>query len=186
DSISISFGVLNDPSLATLTDGDNNKAITGQVAWAGEDISASFQFNWGELQGADDSEQGTYDLLLNYGGMEDVSMWANYTLVTVEQGLSEGKTHGIAVAARMALNDSCGVAVRGEALLRKPHGNNAVDKNSEEYSLTLTGDSALTDNLTAKVELRLDFAADDTLPDSDGNAGEDVAAMALAQLVYEF
>jgi hypothetical protein len=184
DSISISFGVLNDvggPTAGSTVDVDNEKAITGQVAWAGEDVSASFQFNWGDADGPGDLEVGTYDVVVNYGGMEDVSMWANYTLVSVDSGLLEGETHGIAVAARMALNEGCGIAVRGEALL--------IDLDAgdtEFYSLTLTGDSALTDNLTAKVELRLDFAADDVLPDSDGVAGEDVAAMVLAQLVYEF
>ncbi|MEO1913421.1 MAG: outer membrane beta-barrel protein, partial [Myxococcales bacterium] len=141
---------------------------------------ASFQFNWGDGSGTSgDSETGIYDVVLNYGGMEDVSMWANYTLVSVDDG---DDTHGIAVAARMALNDGCGIAVRGEALLTDAD----VGDNSEEYSLTLTGDSALTDNLTAKVELRLDFSSDDTLPSSNGNDKEDVAAMALAQLVYEF
>ncbi len=185
DSISISFGVLNDVGVGmtrddSTRDNDNEKAITGQVAWAGEDVSASFQFNWGDGSGTSgDSETGIYDVVLNYGGMEDVSMWANYTLVSVDDG---DDTHGIAVAARMALNDGCGIAVRGEALLTDPD----VGDNSEEYSLTLTGDSALTDNLTAKVELRLDFSSDDTLPDRRGNADEDVAAMALAQLVYEF
>ena len=192
DSISISFGVLNDirrTTGAAMLDTDNQKAITGQVAWAGDDASASFSFNWGDsnadwsgLPGAGArSETGTYDFILNYGGMEDVSMWANYTLVSVDDGALEGDTHGIAAAARMALNESSGIAVRGEALI--------IDLDAgdtEEYSLTFTGDNALTDNLTAKVEVRLDFSSDDALPDRRGNANEDVAAMALAQLVYEF
>ena len=186
DSISISFGVLNDNYNPGPVDNNNEKAITGQVAWAGEDVSASFQFNVGD-QG--DTEVGTYDFILNYGGMEDVSMYANYTILTVDDGLGEGETHGIAVAARMALNESSGIAVRGEALI---FDLDAGD--TEQYSLTFTGDNALTDNLTAKVELRLDFASDDSLPDSRGNTrnlagkgiGEDVATMVLAQLVYEF
>ena len=41
------------------------------------------------------------------------------------------------------------------------------------------------DAAARKAELRLDFA-DDTLPDRRGNLTEDVAVMALAQLVYEF
>jgi hypothetical protein len=185
DSISISFGVLNDIRRNTggpLFDNDNDKAITGQVAWTGDDASASFQFNWGDSNAVSPtrSETGTYDFILNYGGMEDVSMYANYTIVSVDDGVLEGDTHGIAVAARMALNESSGIAVRGEALI--------IDLDAgdtEQYSLTFTGDNALTDNLTAKAELRLDFA-DDTLPDRRGNPTEDVAVMALAQLVYEF
>jgi hypothetical protein len=186
DSISISFGVLNDIRRNTggpLFDNDNDKAITGQVAWTGDDASASFQFNWGDSNAVSPtrSETGTYDFILNYGGMEDVSMYANYTLVSVDDGVLEGEQHGIAVAARMALNESSGIAVRGEALI-----NDLDAGDTELYSLTFTGDNALTDNLTAKVEVRLDFASDDTLPDRRGKPNEDVAAMALAQLVYEF
>jgi hypothetical protein len=192
DSISISFGVLNDIRRTTggdLFDNDNQKAITGQVAWAGDDASASFSFNWGDsnadwsgLPGAGArSETGTYDFILNYGGMEDVSMWANYTLVSVDDGALEGDTHGIAAAARMALNESSGIAVRGEALIYDLDAGE-----TEQYSLTFTGDNALTDNLTAKVELRFDFSSDDVLPNSNGTPAEDVATMVLAQLVYEF
>ena len=192
DSISISFGVLNDIRRDTggpLFDDDNDKAITGQVAWAGDDASASFSFNWGDsnadwsgLPGAGArSETGTYDFILNYGGMEDVSMWANYTLVSVDDGALEGDTHGIAAAARMALNESSGIAVRGEALIF-----DLDTGETEQYSLTFTGDNALTDNLTAKVELRFDFSSDDVLPNSNGTPAEDVATMVLAQLVYEF
>ena len=192
DSISISFGVLNDIRRTTggdLFDDDNQKAITGQVAWAGDDASASFSFNWGDsnadwsgLPGAGArSETGTYDFILNYGGMEDVSMWANYTLVSVDDGALEGDTHGIAAAARMALNESSGIAVRGEALIYDLDAGE-----TEQYSLTFTGDNALTDNLTAKVELRFDFSSDDVLPNSNGTPAEDVATMVLAQLVYEF
>jgi len=191
DSISISFGVLNDIRRTTgsaLFDTDNQKAITGQVAWAADDASASFSFNWGDSNadwlGAGPTgrnETGTYDFILNYGGMEDVSMYANYTLVSVDDGLLEGETHGIAVAARMALNESSGIAVRGEALILDLDAGD-----TEFYSLTLTGDNALTDSLTAKVEVRLDFSSDDVLPDSRGLPSEDVAAMVLAQLVYEF
>ena len=53
------------------------------------------------------------------------------------------------------------------------------------WSLTLTGDKSLTDHLTAKAELRLDFDKNN-LSDDEGVAGEDVAALILAQLVYEF
>ena len=185
DSISVSFGVLNDirrNTGANMFDNDNQKAITGQVAWTGDDASASFSFNWGDSNAVSPtrSETGTYDFILNYGGMEDVSMYANYTIVSVDDGVLEGDTHGIAVAARMALNESSGIAVRGEALI-----NDLDAGDTEQYSLTFTGDNALTDNLTAKAELRLDFA-DDTLPDRRGNPTEDVAVMALAQLVYEF
>jgi len=43
----------------------------------------------------------------------------------------------------------------------------------------------LTDHLTAKAEVRLDFD-DGNLPDDEGVLDEDVAALILAQLVYEF
>ncbi len=181
DEISVTFGVLNDQaSRVLLGDTDNEKAIAGQVAYAAEDCGASFNFSWGDNRGGD-VNRFIGDVVLTYDGMEDVSMWFNYTVRSDDDGGAEGETHGIAAAARLALADDMGVALRGEAAI--------VDLDAgetETYSLTVTGDKSLTDHLTAKAEVRLDFHADDGLPDDKGAAGEDVAALVLAQLVYEF
>ncbi len=181
DEISVTLGVLNDQATRdVLVDTDNEKAIAGQVAYAAEDCGASFNFSWGDNRGGD-VNRFIGDVVLTYDGMEDVSMWFNYTVVADDDGGAEGETHGIAAAARLALADDMGVALRGEAAI--------VDLDAgetETYSLTVTGDKSLTDHLTAKAEVRLDFHADDGLPDDKGAAGEDVAALVLAQLVYEF
>lgn len=186
DGISMAVGVLNDPFAATVVDTDNEKAVTGQLAWSGEDLSAGFQFVWGSQgDGAGngpDFNVGVYDVLLTYDGMEDISTWLNYTLISVDDGLGEGEVHGIAVASRMALSDDLGVAIRGEAVIFDPDGGGGT----ETYSVTLTSDYGLTDHLTAKGEVRVDIQSDDLLPDSRGRAREDVAALVLAQLLYEF
>ncbi|MDP6977103.1 MAG: outer membrane beta-barrel protein [Myxococcota bacterium] len=180
DEVSVTLGVLNDQATRDLLgDTDNEKAIAGQVAWAGEDCGASFNFSWGDNRG--DVNRFIGDVVLTYDGMEDVSMWFDYTVVSDDDGVAEGETHGIAAAARLALADDMGVAVRGEAVIVD---NDALE--TETYSLTVTGDKSLTDHLTAKAEVRLDFDADDGLPDDKGAAGEDVAALILAQLIYEF
>jgi hypothetical protein len=185
DDISASFGVLNDGSGPLgvgggVGDTNNEKAITGQLGWTGEDVNASFQFVWGETAFAN-VEQGTYDIIINYSGMENVAMYANYTLISFDGSGTDGEVHGISVAARMAVNEDCGIAVRGEAVITDLPGGDV-----ETYSFTATGDHKLTENLTAKAEVRLDFSGDDIYPDDKGAASEDVAALVLAQLVYEF
>ena len=74
------------------------------------------------------------------------------------------------------MSETWGLALRGEAVI--------IDLDAletETYSITTTADYAVTDQLTAKGELRFDIAPDDILAN-----GEDFAAMILAQLVYEF
>ena len=174
DDISVSLGVLNDQNSAPVVDDNNEKAITGQLGWSSEDTTASFQFVWG--QEGMDVDTGIWDFLLTHSGIEDVQLWVNYTLVTFDpDGGSSGETHGIAAAARMAMSEKCGIAIRGEAVI--------VDTGTETetYSATVTTDYALTSHLTAKGEVRFDIAPDDILP-----GGEDFAALVLAQLVYEF
>jgi len=178
DAISLTIGVLNDPGLAGLVnDNNNDKAVVGQLAWSGGDMGASFNFSYGDVG---DADQFIGDVVLTYDGMEDVSMWLNYTVLSNDDGLADGETHGIAAAARMALSDDMGIAVRGEVTIQD---DDTAENNA--WSLTLTADKSLTDNLTAKGEVRLDFD-DGNLPDDEGLADEDVAALILAQLVYQF
>ncbi len=179
DDISVTIGLLNDPGLAGLVNDTNNeKAVVGQLAWTADDCNASFNFSYGDVGG--DVDQFIGNVVLTYNGMEDVSMWFDYTVASLDDGANDGEIHGIAAAARMALGDDMGVAVRGEVTIQD---DDATENNA--WSLTVTGDKSLTDHLTAKAELRLDFD-DGNLADDKGVAGEDVAALILAQLVYEF
>jgi hypothetical protein len=179
DDISVTIGLLNDPGLAGLVNDTNNeKAVVGQLAWAADDCGASFNFSYGDVGG--DVDQFIGNVVITYNGMEDVSMWFDYTVASLDDGLNDGEIHGIAAAARMALGDDMGVAVRGEVTIQD---DDATENNA--WSLTFTGDKSLTDHLTAKAELRLDFDKGN-LADDGGLADEDVAALILAQLVYEF
>jgi len=181
DDISATIGLVNDPGAAGVglaNDNNNEKAVVGQLAWSGDDCGASFNFSWGDLPG--DVGEFIGNVVLTYDGMEDVSMWFDYTVVSLDDGAAEGEIHGIAAAARMALGDDMGVAVRGEVTIQD---DDATENNA--WSLTFTGDKSLTDHLTAKAEVRLDFDKNN-LVDDEGAAGEDVAALVLAQLVYEF
>lgn len=173
----VALGILNDTnSTGSLSDNDNEKALTAQISYGADDWSATGTIVWGD-EGGDDT--GYYDLLITCDGMENVSAWFNYTLVDVEDGAT---THGIALAARMALNDDMGVALRGEVKIIDPDAGSS----DSSYSITATGDYALTSHLQAKAEIRIDIDADG-FKSSDGTAGgEDVSALILAQLVYTF
>ena len=174
----VALGILNDTRASTLSDGNNDKALTAQVSYGADDWSGAFSMVWGDDGGND---KGIYDLLLTCDAMDNISAWFDYTLVDEDD---VGQIHGIALAARMALNDDMGVALRGEVTIIDP--DNGPKDN--RYSITATGDYALTSSLTAKAEIRIDIDADG-LPDDDGDpltTGEDVAATILVQLTYAF
>ncbi|MBW2390881.1 MAG: outer membrane beta-barrel protein [Deltaproteobacteria bacterium] len=175
DGFSAALGVLNDPYSTAAIDSDNEKAVTAQLAYAADNWSAGGTVVWGDIG---DTGTGIYDFLLSSDVSDDVSAWLNYTIVDIEDVAT---VHGIAAAARMALSEEMGVALRGEALFVDVDGGG----NFEVWSITTTGDYALTEHLTTKLELRIDIN-DDTLPDSRGVPDEDVAAMILAQFIYEF
>jgi hypothetical protein len=173
----VALGILNDPLASTLSDGNNEKALTAQVSYGADDWSGAFSMVWGDDGGND---KGIYDLLLTCDAMDNISAWFDYTLVDED---NVGTTHGIALAARMALNDDMGVALRGEVTISDPDGGSKDNR----YSITATGDYALTSSLTAKTEIRIDIDKNG-LPDEDGDptTGEDVAATILVQLTYAF
>jgi hypothetical protein len=179
DDISIALGVLNDPFAAPIVDTNNEKAITAQIAWAGEGLSISGQIVWGEESPGVDT--GIYDIVISGDVSEDISAWFNYTIRSTDDGPLDGEYHGIAAAARMALSDEMGVALRGEIVIID------VDAGETElYSVTVTTDYALTDHLTGKGEVRINFSGDDVYPGSRVGDAEDVSAMVLAQLIYQF
>lgn len=175
DGFSAALGVLNDPFSTAAIDTDNEKAVTAQIAYAADNWSAGATVVWGEIVA---TETGIYDFLLSSDVSDDISAWLNYTIVDIEDIAT---VHGIAAAARMALTDEMGVALRAEALFVDVDGG----KNFELWSITTTVDYALTEHLTAKGELRVDIN-DDSLPNSRGVLKEDAAAMILAQFIYEF
>ncbi|MCH7867304.1 MAG: outer membrane beta-barrel protein [Myxococcales bacterium] len=172
----VALGILNDTISGAVADNNNEKALTAQISKSGDDWSATGTIVWGDEGGVD---TGFYDLVLTCDGMESVSAWFNYTLVDADD---IGQIHGIALAARMALNDDMGVALRGEVRILDLDGFSS----DSSYSITATGDYALTSHLQAKAEIRIDIDADG-FKGSDGTPGdEDVSALILAQLVYTF
>lgn len=162
-----------------LLDTNNQKAVTGQIGYSEENWRATGSFAWGEQPGGIDV--GIYDLVIHCLGEDGMTSWLNYTLRTTSDGTDEGEIHGIAVAGRLVLSEKMGASLRGEVLILD------WDRGaSEQYSITATTDHVLTSQLTAKLEVRIDIDSDDRLIDSDGSRNEDIAAMAIAQLIYSF
>lgn len=181
DGWTAAIGVLNDP-LANppgIVDRNNEKAVTGQLGYIAPDWWATGTVVWGES--TRDIEIGLYDVVIHCSGEDGRTTWINYTLRTADAGPNDGEIHGIAIARRMALTEDMGVSLRGEALIFDLDGSS-----TEQYSITATTDHAVTDRLTAKAEVRIDIDSDKRLRDSDGTRNEDVAAMFVGQLIYEF
>ncbi|MEE8581589.1 MAG: outer membrane beta-barrel protein, partial [Myxococcota bacterium] len=86
---------------------------------------------------------------------------------------------GNALAARIGLSDSTGVAVRGEYV--------TIDGGIDLFSITGTVDHALTDGLTLRAEVRYDDSdAGDIFMNSSGNVNKDNQVLLLAEMIYEF
>lgn len=119
-----------------------------------------------------------------------LSAYLDYTLNIREIPGTRFVLHGFAAAARLALRDGTGVAIRGEVgLLADPE----APFNDNLWTVTATIDHALTDNLTTLTEVRYDGVSDGLAASGGGfwnesgtSATRNGQALFIAQLVYEF
>ena len=165
-----------------MSDNNNEKAVTGQVSFGTDNFSAAYSVVWGEESGTapKDADRGYHDFLVSVDS-GNLSMWANYTLVTAEH---LGKSHGLAIAARIGLTEACGIALRAESVTLDPKKGGGDSDTA--YSLTATGDYALTDHLQLKSEFRIDMDADKFTDKKNTPNKNDEAYLLIAQLVYTF
>ena len=189
--LGVAIGILNDPLSNSLNDDDNNKGITAQVSYATDDMSVAATLVWGgndvepdtiSAGGIFGDNVGFLDILVACGGSGKTEAWFDYTLRWVDVGgFSEDYyQHGIAVAARTEVSDDLGIAVRAEGVFSRLAKTSGTFSNNL-WSFTGTADYALTDNLTAKGEVRVDIDSDDGFHEN-----EDVAGTIFAQLTYAF
>ena len=170
DNVSLTLGFANDVYTDTNTDGDNNKAFTGQVAYSGEkyggalgimygnDLTVANQTVVGGSGGCcDNAKTGILDVLLTADPTDKLSLWYNFDWVwSQDHGPSPGfQKFGNAVAARYQLMEKLGLALRGEVVQNQ--NRNGV-KDLRQWSITTTVDYALTDSLQLKAEARYDDA----------------------------
>lgn len=216
------LGVVNDASDAG-PDFNNSKHILARLGWAGEKASVLANMLWGnEEYGGRHDPFITADLVATFDPIESLSTWLNFTykqhmsggpdtLIPYTGGKPEG--WGVAAAARYAINDRLGLALRGEFIQdnRNLFGATSGPRGPSPYGwptdldawgFTLTADYAITDNLTLKAEgrfdrfdfIRPDDPPTDTAVSADGSGGIFVRDnfrnrnnwLTGAELVYQF
>ncbi len=200
DGLSIAVGALNSPisneRAANVNAGSiggvdsrKGKALTSQVAYRTDNYSAAVGVNYGTdgptgAAGAAALANKTtlVDVLLTARPTDNLDTWINYDYKKMNNTGPNVNQHGIALAARLAVLDSTGVAVRGEYLITKTTGA------AKAKALTLTGtlDHALTDNLSAKAEIRWDRTGPNALLNKNLLVTQESQVVGLVQLLYQF
>lgn len=193
------LGVVNDASDAG-PDFNNSKHILARLGWAGEKASVLANMLWGnEEYGGRHDPFITADLVATFDPIESLSTWLNFTYkqhmsggpdTTIPYTGGKPEGWGVAAAARYAINDRLGLALRGEFIQdnRNLFGATSGPRGPSPYGwptdldawgFTLTADYAITDNLTLKAEgrfdrfdfIRPDDPPTDTAVSADGSGG---------------
>jgi hypothetical protein len=168
--------------IATAAVGDDRMSLRTTFVFGGEEIARQ------------DRQTGLVDVTAWFNPADNVSMWANYNYLYLEE--TGTYANGVALAGRVGLTDKIGAALRGEYI----KFNDNDDPNAEFYTLTGTIDYSLTDHLTAKAEVRydyvneneMDFAAFATNREVSGGGSSGDRGMrsnqtvGLVEVVYEF
>jgi hypothetical protein len=165
-------GVLNNPISDPNWDDNAAKAVTSQVAYSADKFSVSAGYNWGRegnwgapggSDGNINDSTGLLDVLLTADPVETLSVWINYDyrmennkLLAAPTINSKVNIQGIAVAGRLAVLKTTGIAMRFEYMNWKQEVLGFTTTSFDAIELTTTFDYAVTDNLTAKAEVRWD------------------------------
>ena len=199
----ITVGIVNSGGSGfSSPDFNNEKSYVASVYVGDDRLNVRTSFIYGAEgtpngQNLDSQRQGLVDVTAWFNPTESLSLWANYDYLYLEEtGLY---ANGIALAGRAQLTEKVGLALRGEYVREHPANSIpgqqsffvVVDDNrsTELYSVTLTGDYALTDHLTMRAESRADFvkaATNGVGFFKNHNGMSDKQVVLLAELVYEF
>jgi hypothetical protein len=204
NDFAVAVGVVNDGFQDFNSDNDNNKAITAQLAYGGEVYSGAISWIHGSesfddalnLWSDEKDKSGVVDVVLTSNPSENLSLWVNldwryardHTILGAKQKGSD--VFGAALAGRLQVLDTTGVALRGE-YLREDDGFLGLGGDGELYSLTATVDHALTNHLTARLEGRFDWGIvsggpNDVFFNSSAAATRSSQQVLLAELLYAF
>jgi hypothetical protein len=202
--VSASLGATNGVFSDTNTDLDDNKALTGQLAYSSDLFSVATSVIWGSPMSSREGDRvGVLDVVLTADPADSLSLWVNFDYQWFRGDGEEldGNNYGIAVAGRYAVSDRAGFSARGEWVRYDPHENmfasipTTGDTERDLFSATATLDYALTNHLQFRLEARHDWIHSTLvivgIPVKEaywkGNGGAtDHQTVALAELMYSF
>ena len=221
-----SLALANDFS-DTNIDSDQGKTFVGHVGYTAEtwgakvngiyggNLDNTFYGLYDGVRGAGSSKDkvSLLDFVFTADPSDDFSMWFNFDYYWSKNsgnadGASSLTVYGFAAAGRYAITDSTGISLRGEYLIGNDAGvefspfglDDGVGSSSDFdlWSITGTLDHALTDNLTLRVENRVDWGTAQGAKDrffvksSTSSSGNDriwsqsTQVLNVVQLLYRF
>ena len=152
----------------------------------------------------DDDAVGLLDFVVNWDPVDTFSMWFNFDWYTTSQTssfeLNKMQGYAVAAAGRLAVTDAMGISLRGEYVLfdqirreLTPGGGSVYNPTGDWqlWSITGTVDYALTDNLTAKGEVRYDWqrsmpGRDEFFVSERNGYSRNDQVLGVVQLLYRF
>jgi hypothetical protein len=210
DEIGITFGIVNDVYSDTSIDDSRDKAYYGQVAYSGDMFGVSMGAIVGKnsngglvtdggaaCDSGDECSTSVFNVVATANPSDNVSLWADYTWVRNfgDDIDSKGDAHGIAVAGRVAVTDSTGIATRVEYVRSDNNFNRSLGNDpdtGEVVSVTVTGDHTLAEGLVFRLEGRVDTNMSNSAYFANGGSGTGNLStrthqlVGLAELFYEF
>jgi len=186
DSLSVMVGILNNSwSLDGPQDSNNNKAITSRVNFSADKFAIGAGVNWTKNEsGMAAGDHLLFNAVASVDPTDTLTAYIDYTMNIFDLGGADMTSHGVAIATRLEVLDTTGIALRGEVILDE---DDLYGTGGTLYTVTGTIDHALTDNLTANVEIRWDGSEVPVFWNSSGTTlSEDSQVMGIFQLVYEF
>jgi len=185
DSLNLSASVSNTGFLGSTTNADGNDAKTWTVGADWSSDNAGLGVTYMAFDDSIGTDRGhMVDVVASWDPSDNLTVWANLDWAKnggPGVGADGDSVIGFALASRLGISDTTGVGVRGEVT-----STDAVAGDVTAYSLTLTGDHALTDNLTARAEYRYDSNDNNIFADDTGAAATDSQHLVVGQLVYSF
>ena len=164
--------------------------------------------------GSSKDKVGLLDFVFTADPSDDFSMWFNFDYYWSKNsgsaiGASSLTVYGFAAAGRYAITDSTGISLRGEYLIGNDagvlftpdglglnFGPGGSSSDIDLWAITSTVDHALTDNLTVRVENRVDWGSAQGTKDrffvksstSDNGRiwSKSTQVLSLVQLLYRF
>jgi hypothetical protein len=214
DEVGLTFGIVNDVYSDTSIDDSRDKAYYGQVAYSTDGFGVSVgniigknssgglgAEGGGTCDSGDECKTNVFNIVATADPADNVSLWLDYTWARNfgDDIINKGDAHGIAVAGRWGVTEKTGISSRIEYVLTDQGFNKSFEGGSGEIidivSATLTGDHALTDCLTFRLEGRIDTNLSNSQyfanGSSNGTATDNTSSrehqfVGLAELYYEF
>jgi hypothetical protein len=174
--VNITLGAVNSSQLGVGTVDDNKeKTLVSSVSMGDDTLSGTATVLWGAEGGSNKDDIGLADFVITANPSDNLSMWLNVDYLWLEQGTGgafrplNGHAWGIAGAARLALSEKMGLALRAEYLednsgllgLRQAanvFNGNAPNTSGENsvWGLTATVDYTVVEDLMLRLESRYD------------------------------